>query len=75
MKQLGHEGGGLVNEISALVKETCLRLPPYKVTKEWYLSMKEASPYQTPSPQYLDPGYPELQICEIEISVAHKPPI
>lgn len=46
MKQLGHEGGGLVNEISALVKETCLRLPPHKVTKEWNLSMKEASPYR-----------------------------
>lgn len=56
MKQLGHEGGGLMNEISVLVKKTCLCLPPHKVTKEWYLSTKETSPCQTPSPQYLDPG-------------------
>lgn len=64
MMQLGHEGGWLVNEIRVLVKETCLCLLPHKVTKKWYLPTKEASPYQTPSPQYLYPGYPELQICE-----------
>lgn len=34
MRQLGHEGGGFVNEISVLVKETSMYLPPHKGTKD-----------------------------------------